>query len=312
MRRLRVLFALVVALPAEAITIDWVYIGDPGNAADTSTNCFGANCGSVPYSYYISRYEVTNAQYAEFLNATAAADPLALYSTSMGSQAQGGITRSESPGSYAYAVKPGFADKPVNFVSFYDSLRFINWVGNGQGPGSTETGAYTLLGGTPTPSNGTTVLRNMGASVFLPSENEWYKAAYFDGTTYFDYPAGTNTATFCAGPQATPNRANCLSLGVTNVGAYTGSASPYGTFDQGGNLYEWNEQIDTLSKRGMRGGSWNNGAINLAASFPDSTNAVDSSTIGFRVASFVPEPGPGLLGMTAVLGLAASLRRRAS
>jgi formylglycine-generating enzyme required for sulfatase activity len=316
MHRLLALAALLFALPSQAlVTFDWVPIGDPGNAPDTSMNCFGANCGSVPYTYYISLYEVTNAQYAEFLNVTAAADPLALYSTNMGSQAQGGITRSESSGSYAYAVKPGLEDKPVNFVSFYDSLRFTNWLNNGQGPGSTETGAYTLLGGTPTPSNGTTVLRNPGASVFLPSENEWYKAAYFDGATYLDYPAGTNTATVCAGPQATPNRANCLSFGVTNVGAYTGSASPYGTFDQGGNVYEWNEQINSLSKRGIRGGSWNNGALALAASFPNSTNAVEGSTVGFRVASLVPEPGSSLLAATSLLvmtgltGLAARRRR---
>ena len=39
---------------------------------------------------------------------------------------------------------------PVNYVDFYDALRFANWMNNGQGNGDTETGAYTLLGGTPT------------------------------------------------------------------------------------------------------------------------------------------------------------------
>ncbi len=69
-------------------------------------------------------------------------------------------------------------DKPVNYVSWYDSIRFANWLNNGQGTGDTETGAYTLLGGTPTPSNGVSITRNAGATWFLPSEDEWYKAAY--------------------------------------------------------------------------------------------------------------------------------------
>ncbi len=171
-----VLWGLLAAL-ASVVTIDWVFVGDPGSAADTpSTNCFAANCGSVWYEYSFSKFKVTNAQYAEFLSAKAAEDPLGLYHVNMGSQPPGGITRSESSGSYTYAVKPGFADKPVNYVSFYDSLRFANWLNNGQGSGDTETGAYTLLGGTATPSNGTTGTANPGANIFLPSENEWYEA----------------------------------------------------------------------------------------------------------------------------------------
>ena len=83
MRKL-LLAAVCVALlegPAHAIVrMDWVAVGNPGNAPDTAGNCNGANCGSVGYPYYISKYDVTNAQYAEFLNAKAASDPLATYS----------------------------------------------------------------------------------------------------------------------------------------------------------------------------------------------------------------------------------------
>jgi sulfatase modifying factor 1 len=86
-------------------------------------------------------------------------------------------------------------------VSFYDTLRFANWLNNGQGSGDTETGAYTLLGGTQTPSNGTTVTRNPGATIALPSDNEWYKAAYYDAssTDYFLHPTRSNAATACTG-----------------------------------------------------------------------------------------------------------------
>ncbi len=89
----------------------------------------------------------------------------------------------------------GDGNHPVNYVTWYDAIRFANWLNNGQVPGSTETGAYTLLGGTPTPSNGNSITRNAGATVFLPSENEWYKAAYYNPATssYFQYPTSSNT-----------------------------------------------------------------------------------------------------------------------
>src|SRR4029453_19299266 len=80
MRLLLVLAALIVALPSGAVTIDWVTVGNPGNAADTpAANCFAASCGSVPGAYDIGKYELTNAEYAEFLNAKATSDPFALY-----------------------------------------------------------------------------------------------------------------------------------------------------------------------------------------------------------------------------------------
>lgn len=308
--------ALLAAPASATVVMDWVTVGNPGNLADTATNCFAADCGSVADPYLISKYEVTNAQYVEFLNLKAAADPLGLYSTSMNSSAQGGITRSGSSGSYTYAVKPGFADKPVNYVTSYDALRFANWMNNGQGSADTETGAYTLLGGTSTPSNGLTVQRNPGANLFLPSENQWYKAAYYDGlsATYFDYPAASNAATACSGPTAAANHANCVNAvgNVTDKGAYTGSASPYGTFDQGGNVWEWNEQIVSGVYRGLRGGSWaDNNAGNLAASFRGFADPANgSATVGFRVASLVPEPGTLILVMTGLAGL--SLKRRSS
>lgn len=318
--------SLLLAPAASAVTIDWVTVGDPGNAGDPQESCIGCGpgttFGAVATAYRISKHEVTNAQYAEFLNAKAASDPLALYSTSMGSSS-GGITRSGSAGSFSYGVKAGDAAKPVNYVSFYDSLRFANWLHNGQGSGDTETGAYTLLGGTPTPSNGL-VTRNAGANIFLTSEDEWYKAAYYDAvsTTYFDTPAGTDTQMVCAAPGATANTANCGNVvgDPTDVGSYTGSASPNGTFDQGGNVWEWNEAIiggsDSRgpisgSNRGLRGGAYFNNPEILAPSHWISNNpAAESIDVGFRVAS-IPEPGTGLLVMTGMLGLAGWRRRRA-
>ena len=82
----------------------------------------------------------------------------------------------------------------MNFVSWYSAIRFANWMNNGQGSGNTETGSYTLLGGTPTPSNGNNITRNSGAMVVIPSKNEWYKAAYYNPNqrTYNLYPTSSN------------------------------------------------------------------------------------------------------------------------
>jgi sulfatase modifying factor 1 len=222
--------SLGLASGAWGVTFDWVTIGRPGNACDPqSFSCYGA----VDYYYKVSRYEVTNAQYAEFLNAKAASDPLGLYDTGM-TGVHGGIERSGSVGSYTYSAIPGTESRPVTRVSFFDAARFVNWLHNGQGNGDTETGAYTLLGGTPTPSNGL-VERNPGATIFLPSSDEWHKAAYYDtaADTYYDYPAGTDTQITCSVPTAVSNTANCGRAvgGLVDVGSYPGSPSPNGTFD---------------------------------------------------------------------------------
>jgi formylglycine-generating enzyme required for sulfatase activity len=308
------LLLLVIASGASALTMDWTSVGNPGNACDLqSQGCFGA----VGYDYSIGTHEVTNAQYAEFLNAKAASDPLGLYNADM-SSGLGGITRSGVDGSYTYTTIAGREGMPVNVVSFYDALRFANWMNNGQGNGDTESGSYTLLGpyttsafGGATPSNGTTVARNAGATIVLTSEDEWYKAAYHSAisTSYFDYPIGTDTQTVCSAPTATANRANCNSSDVTIVGSYTGSASPYGTFDQGGNVYEWTEAISG-STRVLRGGSGATPAVSLAASTRVNIGGqAEQYAFGFRLA-MIPEPGTGLLVIAGLLGLARWGRER--
>jgi sulfatase modifying factor 1 len=308
----------LLAVPAPAVTIEWVPIGNPGNPGDepVPTKCFVPDCGSVAYGYRISKYETTNAQYAEFLNAVDVdgSNTLALYNASMGSDATfGGISLvpGNAPGS-KYVVESGFEDKPVTYVSFYDALRFANWMHNGQGSGDTETGAYTLLGGDDIPSNGTTVTRNLDARVFLTSENEWYKAAYYSpGGVYFDYPTGTDTPTGCVAPDSdTGNSANCSGAGddLTDVGAYGLSMSPYGTYDQGGNVSEWNESIVVGTRRGFRGGGWGGSFSELRVQNPrDGLPTTELNFLGFRVAT--PEPGTPLLGATSLVCLAL-LRRR--
>ncbi len=115
--------------------MDWVVIKDVNNPADPATTF-----GSVNHEYQIGKYEVTNNQYAEFLNAKGKSDATS-YSIYNGSMSNYGITKSGSNGSYTYTVTSGFGNRPVPYVSWYDAARFANWILNGQGSGDMETGA---------------------------------------------------------------------------------------------------------------------------------------------------------------------------
>jgi len=210
--------SLCVTVARAEVTFDWAYIGDVGNAGELSgagAGGFGPDrvCGAVNYGYSISKHAVTNAQYTEFLNGTAATDTYALYHAFMGSHTRGGIVQSGTSGSFTYAVKadavgqgPGgtdytYGDKPVVYINWYDAIRFANWINNGQGTGDTETGSYAITGSGPNwtvsvPTAGTRATWAAGSTryVLLTSEDEWYKAAYYDGGgIYYDYPTGTDT-----------------------------------------------------------------------------------------------------------------------
>ena len=325
--------AAVVAMAsatARAESIVTVPVGNVGNAND------GTGYGSVSYQYSIGKYDVTNAQYAEFLTAKAtSSDPYGLWNGYMSSDAEGGINRSGTgSGPYTYTIKSGMANMPVVDVTWFDTLRFANWLNNGQGNGSTETGSYTLLGGTPTPSNASTISRNPGAQWVLPTENEWYKAAYYDPTLnsgsggYWLYPTRSNTAPVNILSSTGTNNANFFdyygtgthgyttgSPYLTDVGAFAASPGPYGTFDQGGDVWQWNETdiFGDGSSRGLRGGFWYGYSVGLASSdrVNSGTPTYESSDMGFRVAS-VPEPGSVIMtAMIAVTGLLYYWRKHA-
>jgi formylglycine-generating enzyme required for sulfatase activity len=280
------------------ITIPTVPVGNPGNAADPTTGF-----GSVAYTYNIGTTEVTNAQYAAFLNAVAATDTNNLYNTNMAGSF-GGITRSGSAGSYTYSTVSGRANNPVNYVSFWDATRFANWLHNGQGSGDTETGAYTLTAGG---IGANTITRNAGWQWAVTSENEWYKAAYHqpasaggDADNYWLYPTSRNSINIFQANYSTV-------IGNTSpVGSY--AANYFGTFDMGGNVWEWNETVIAGTFRGLRGGAWNSQAGNLQALTRDYGDPADDNFLfGFRVSQI---PGPSSVALLAMGGLGALRRRR--
>ena len=109
--------ALLWASATQAVTFDWATVGNPGNTPDTEVMNDGTTgYGGVDYTYRISKTEVTNAQYTEFLNAVADTDTNSLYNTSMDSTTFGGITRSGSSGSFTYAVKADSFGKSESLI----------------------------------------------------------------------------------------------------------------------------------------------------------------------------------------------------
>ena len=325
-----VLTSLAVPNAPAAIVYDLVTVGNAGNAADTTTY------GGVAYEYQIGKYDVTIGQYTEFLNAVAATDPYSLYNANMFFDGNiKGIQRGGSPGSYTYSVI-GSANRPITYVSWFDAARFANWMTNGQGTGSTETGAYTLNNAT----SGNAVVANSGAAFRLPTNDEWYKAAYYSPVKggvgspgYYAYAtqsdsapgntigSGANQANYKAGGVYSVTLSGALDPNqnyLTDVGAFTNSESFYGTFDQSGNVNQWND----LDGNGggsleVRGGSWLYSDASYESSSFSSPYATsnESMTVGFRLASpvAVPEPSTWVMaaGGLACAGWGAWRRRRA-
>ena len=328
----------VSLVQASMLPLDTVVVGNSGNLPDPLTGR-----GSVAYTYHITSTEVTNAQYTSFLNAVdpTGSNPHEVYNPDMTNATgfavvKGGIDFiPTAPDGSKYAAKPNYGDKPVNYVSFYDAARFANWVMTGD----TENGFYTFTD--------TNTLANQGVHgpnqhngmnwVALPSHDEWYKAAFHknDGATgnYYLYPTSSNDAPVVATATPTGQIANpgvnvanynfganwdgTVNLGhVTSVGsAGAESASPYGTYDQGGNVIEWIDE-PTSAFRVMLGGSLWLGEESLRSISTSFYNPlVGGSSLGFRLTSLgpinvVPLPAAAWLFGSALVGLIGVARRQ--
>jgi formylglycine-generating enzyme len=318
-----------LASAAFGVTIDYTEVGSPGNTAQGTTGW-----GSVSSVFKISTKETTNAQYVDFLNKVdgGGSNPNGVYNSLMSTDPLGGISFTGTAASGSkYAVKSGtapsgvaYTNMPVVFTSWFSAARFANWLQNGQTTGTSgmETGAYTLNGQT----SGNAPARNLGAQVWLPSRDEWYKAAFYSGTgsSYFTWQNASNTQP--ANNVTNLSLANAANYGSTStpttnpiaVGSYTNSStSPYGLYDAMGNATEYTDTANGSGQVQVFGGSW---ATTLAqaslwnanASAIFRSTAVNTSQLGFRVAA-VPEPttialaGMGLAGLA---GLDWMKRRR--
>ena len=332
--------ACLPAAPAGAVSLDMVTVGNAGNAGDTRVGANTFGFGAVAYDYQIGTYDVTIGQYTAFLNAVAADDTYSLYKPSMETIANiKGISQTGGSGSYTYSVL-GSANRPITVVSWWDSARFSNWMANGQPTGAqssttTENGAYNVNGaisGNAVAKNATNPNTSAAPTFYVPTENEWYKAAYYSPTLksgaggYYAYATQSNTApgnivgslanqaNYTAGGLYSVTQSSVFDLSqnyLTDVGAFTNSGSFYGTFDQSGNVFQWND-LDGApgSSRGLRGGDWSNSVFYVSSSDSFSYDpASEPINVGFRLASpvsgsAVPEIDPN--GLSAVLGLLAA------
>jgi formylglycine-generating enzyme required for sulfatase activity len=322
-----------LAIHCPLVVMDYVTVGHPDNPNDVHTDSTGGTYGMVPYTYRIGMYEVTAEQYCVFLNAVAVDDTYGLYDPRM-AQGQGkydtgcrirrcrpaSMPEEISSCSDTYTVDAGWAHRPVNFVDFWDACRFANWLHNGQPLGSqdantTENGAYTLNGYTG--DDGREILRNPNARVWIPSADEWYKAAYHknDGVTnhYWDYPTGSDVQP--SNEIIDPDPGNNANLRIddtiiaglpytigqpywrTEVGEFENSASPYGTYDQAGNMREWTDSLMTIwgpnePSRIQHGGNYTSRHVTGRADEMGHHGAFTNAgfaTIGFRVAAESPQ-----------------------
>ena len=236
--------------------MEWVYINDPGVS------------GHEPFNGYMSKYETTNAQFAQYLNAAKASNDITVSGNyvvgSSGSNSgsdfvgqnyynlagsgftydgatNGGAARINWTGS-SFTVDAGFENHPVTYVSWYGSMAFASYYG-----------------------------------WRLPTEWEWQAVADYNGS--YTYGCGTTINNSIA------NYYNSVHPhGTTTVGAF--GTYGYGMADMAGNVWEWTSSLwdPGDSYRIIRGGSWSNNDNLCTVSFRDYTDPYKSNDYyGFRV-----------------------------
>ena len=278
---------------SNSFEISFVQISQTNNATDPST---GSRYGAVPYEYRASIYEIS----------------------------QDAITKATASGMAYVTAGAWTGNQPAANISWYEAAAFVNFLNTNSG----KTAAYNLTFTTSWSmalwsseqawtAGGTNLYRNKDAFYFLPSENEWYKAAYYNaaGTNYFLYPTASSSV-----PMAVASGTDAGSAVYNNAGSVpaivdsAGGLSPYGTMGQGGNVFEWNESgfdrsnSSASESRAIRGGSWSSAGHNLSSSLRNNNGPTfELGSTGFRVAS-VPEPSTAVLVLMA--GGAWLLRKR--
>ncbi len=268
----------------QGIAIDFVTIGNPGNPGDTRAEANPTGCGSVDHTYQIGKYEVTNAQWYDFVTAAGAptGNPSNAYDQS------------------AYFTGDNI---PTNRVSWYETAQFCNYLTSGD----KSQGAYQFSGDNTNPGDFEGIDRDSAVSTYgivyvIPTEDEWYKAAYYTGSAYSTYANGTDTAPI-AGDDSNYDEVIGQPWDIGD-----GTQEQHGTYDMMGNVWEWNETLIGSNRR-LRGGSYygHYGSC-LRSSAPSIYFPyAEDYGVGFRVAS-VPEPCT--LVLLSLGGLTLMRRRR--
>jgi formylglycine-generating enzyme required for sulfatase activity len=290
---------------ANSFSMDFVAIGNPNNPSDLN------GFGSVSAAYRIGKYEISR-EFIEKANTEAGLGlPVWNYS--------------------GWSASPS---QPIYSTTFYNAVRFVNWlnVSKGYSPAykfSTQPGdsgydayaAFTPWSAADAGFDSRNVFRNAGARFFIPTINEWYKAAYFDSSTsvYFDFATGSDAAPtpVVGGTSSGTAVYGFLSGGQMADVENAGGLSPYGTMGQTGNAWEWTEQTipevlpgSFQTGHGVNlGGSYAMPELKVSANFTNGTIRTYDG-IGFRVLDSVPEPSSLSLLLAGGAVLMAGRRRK--
>lgn len=310
--------------------IDFVTVGAVGNAAyqAPNPNLRVNNRGGVGYVYNIGKFEVTTAQWVEFFNAAydRPADdrlPNVYVPTYWGAVR----TTPNTPGGMRWSVPAGNEMRPVGNISWRMAAMYANWLCNDKSTDRAAfmNGAYdvTTFGFTPGGTWTDQAAHNPGARYWIPTLDEWLKAAHFDpnkqnadGTTggWWQYGNSSDTP-FTYGLPPSMRGNGTANSGYWSpspfsvpLGAYTGVQSPWGLYDVAGGTAEWTESILRLpggQYRFVDGSFWSEGldsaTINDALdSIADDDPHIPTYEYGVRIASLVPSPGSLALGAGAL------------
>ena len=327
---------------AFAVSFDWANITG-SNAAYTGNTNYGGPIGGVSYDYRVSKTETTRGQYAEFLNAVATSTSAPTYVQALYSGSTMGISRSVVGGAYSYSVV-GNVNNPISSITWTSAARFVNWLNAGQvsttNPAQLDSvlnnGAYTILASN---TSSTVVTRNAGYTTpagspkfFLPSANEWVKAAFYNplansgtgGWNTWQYgstqPTATSTVSSGSNVAVYATGVTSPSYAALPVGSLPNSKTAYGLYDMLGNV---TEMTDTANGSG----AWFAASGGFATAQANMDNLLNSWNIngsryltsistanGFRVAGVaaVPEPETITLAAFGIVGLCGAnwLKRR--
>jgi formylglycine-generating enzyme required for sulfatase activity len=271
---------------ANTFEVEFVTIGDPGNVADTAGDPNPA--GSVPYVYRIGKYEISEEM----------------------------IDKANALGGLGITKDTRGPNKPATRVSWFEAARFVNWLNTSSGNAPAykfvegecfeeETGCFQLWTPVDAGYNTANPFRNTLARYFLPTVDEWYKAAFYDPATvtYFNFPTESDTPPIPVASGTAPGTAvfdQPFEQGPADI-MLAGGPSPFGTIGQAGNVHEWDEteldltNDDPIAVRGLRGSSWlpvSGNPLGLSSSFRNwAVPEFSIGTVGFRVVNIsVPEP----------------------
>ncbi|MHC4562559.1 MAG: formylglycine-generating enzyme family protein [Planctomycetota bacterium] len=293
---------------ANQFALDFVTIsGDASSANGTAINQYAPGdyrykAFSDPrYDYRIGTCEITNDQWDKF-------------------EAELGVPVTGDPAD-AYNQGPDFtgANVPIGNVSWYEAAQFVNWLNTSTGhqaaykfTGTQGTSTYALdIWGAAEADNGTNFFRHKDAFYFLPTEDEWVKAGYWNGTSLQPYATKPGD-TLHQGDGASGTGWNYDYPDGQPWDVGSGSEEVNGTFDMMGNVREWMESHDgndlgAGSAHGMRGGSFDY-LTGLSSSYRTAYSPYfELYNTGLRVAS-IPEPCS--LGLLWLGGLALLKRNR--